>query len=103
MGRTGATSRILATVSVGVVLALVSTHPASAAPKGGDDSDKITICHVTNSQRNPYVVIEIDASAFDDVGKRDHAHHVSKDGRVDFQIDSNSNVCEPPSPTGGDT
>ncbi len=47
---------------------------------------QITICHVTNSATNPYVVIEVDLAAFDGEGKNDHAHH-ERDGRVDVVYD----------------
>ena len=107
MRRNRTASRILATASAGLVLALVSTLPASATPKGEDDSHKTTICHVTNSQRNPYVIIEIDVSAFDGEGKTDHTHHVSKDGRIDvLYADGECQVVRqgdtPTSPSGGD-
>ncbi len=38
---------------------------------------------MTNSAKNPYVVITVEPDAFDGNGKSDHRHHVSKDGRVD--------------------
>jgi ABC-type sugar transport system substrate-binding protein len=59
--------------------------PATATPKNAAGEHKVTICHVTNSASNPYVVITVDVAAFDGEGKNDHAHHVSKDGRVDLE------------------
>ena len=52
-----------------------------------NDSHKVTICHVTNSATNSYVIIEVDVAAFDGVGKSDHKHHMSKDGlRSDVDV-----------------
>lgn len=57
---------------------------AGATPKGIDGEHKVTICHVTNSETNPWVQITVDVAAFDGEGQHDHTHHVSKDGRVDY-------------------
>ncbi len=72
--------------ALAATLALASVlfvAPATATPKDAGGEHTITICHVTNSATNPYVVITVDVAAFDGEGKNDHMHHVSKDGRVD--------------------
>jgi hypothetical protein len=62
-----------ATLMVG---ALVAPMRASATD-GGDR--KVTICHATDSETNPYVRKSVDRSAVDGHGHSDHAHH---DGKV---------------------
>jgi len=59
------------------VCATALALPAAATP--GDDH-KVTICHVTNSEKNPYVVIEVDVAAFDGEGVNDHTQHENKWG-----------------------
>lgn len=79
-------ARLRKFAALAATLALVSVlfvAPASATPKNAGGEHTITICHVTNSATNPYVVITVDVAAFDGEGKNDHAHHVSNDGRVD--------------------
>lgn len=73
-------------VAAGAVVAapLLTIPGASATPADPAGSHQITICHVTNSAHNPYVVITIDVAAFDGQGRSDHAHHISKVGRVDL-------------------
>lgn len=44
-------------------------NPVSAS--GGDDH-KVTICHATSSQSNPYVLIRVDKSSINGVGRGDH-------------------------------
>ncbi|NND01496.1 MAG: hypothetical protein HKN91_01795 [Acidimicrobiia bacterium] len=86
--------RRVTNVFVAIVLAVFTlAGPASATPKGDDGEHKVTICHVTNSAKNPYVVITIDEAAWDGEGASDHTHHVSKDGRVDFVLHEGE-TCE---------
>lgn len=61
---------------------LTAALAVPAAATSGDDH-QVTICHVTNSETNTFVVITVDVAAFDGEGANDHSHHVSKDGRVD--------------------
>ena len=69
--------------------------PASATPKDDVDSHKITICHVTNSATNPFVIIEVDVAAFDGEGKSDHDHHITKDGKhEDIMVDDGTTAIE---------
>ncbi len=56
---------------------------ASATPRDAAGDHQVTICHVTNSATNPFVVITVDVAAFDGEGRNDHTLHLSKDGRVD--------------------
>jgi len=65
------------------LLVLMVAGPAMATPPGSDpelvDGHKITICHVTNSASNPFVVITVDIAAWHDGGEVGHSpeHHVS--------------------------
>ncbi len=73
----------------GAVCATALALPAAATP--GDDH-KTTICHVTNSVKNPYVVIEVDVAAFDGAGANDHTQHQNKSGMQDAK--SIDGVCQ---------
>jgi hypothetical protein len=88
--------KILTVIGVGVALTAVVAPPTAATPKDADGNHKITICHVTNSQKRPFVIINIDVAAFDGEGKNDHTHHVSKDGRVDVPFVDGE--CQEPTP-----
>ena len=80
--RFGKMGRVLGAAALVTVMAAL---PAGATPKDADGEHKVTICHVTNSETNPYVMITVDVAAWDGHGANDHTHHVSKDGRVDFE------------------
>ena len=75
--------RVFAVASAAALAVSMLAGPASATPKDDVDSHKITICHVTNSATNPFVIIEVDVAAFDGEGKNDHSQHMSKDGLTD--------------------
>ena len=68
---------------VAVLLVGVLVGPAAATTPDSDGNHTVTICHVTNSDTNPFVVIEVDLAAFDGEGANDHSHHQAKDGRFD--------------------
>ncbi len=88
---------LVATISL-AVLGLMA--PALATKPGTNpeliDGHKITICHVTNSDTNPYVVITIDISAWHDEGNQGHSpeHHVNhKTGQHDQLWDAATWTC----------
>ena len=83
--------RLGAAFTTAVLAAGLAALPATATPKDAAGGHTVTICHVTNSASNPYVLITVDVAAFDGEGKNDHTHHVSKDGRVDVLADEG--VC----------
>src|SRR3954454_8198690 len=60
------------TVTSGTLMVLAATGASADSPKNADvASNKITICHATASEHNPYNVIDIDvAGAYD--GHLDH-------------------------------
>ena len=100
------TRKVLAVAGVTALALAMLAAPASATPKSDAGEHKITICHVTNSQTNPYVIIEVDVAAFDGEGKNDHKHHVNKDGMVDVPfVDGECQVedTDEPDDPGGET
>ncbi len=76
------------------LLAALAVAPAAATPDTGD-GHQVTICHVTSSEGNPYVVITVDVAAFDGDGSNDHTHHVANDGRTDVEYDALLGCDEP--------
>lgn len=74
-------TRIAIAVAAAALFALPSI--ATATPANDDGTHQVTICHVTESEGNPYVMITVDVAAFDGEGANDHSHHVAKDGRMD--------------------
>ena len=69
----GTMKRILAAFGV-ASLALVGTSAvASANPPEADDGGKITICHATGSESNPYVPVTISLNALN--AHMDHQHN----------------------------
>jgi len=56
------------------LLSATMAIPAVATPDDGT-GHKVTICHVTHSATNPYVVITVDVAAFDGAGANDHSRH----------------------------
>lgn len=77
-------STIGATLTLtGTALALLAVHPASsvAAPQ-----PKVTLCHRTNSDTNPYVRITVDANAVIKEGHGDHTGPVWSPGLKAQQI-----------------
>jgi hypothetical protein len=86
--------RWLALLAIVVMVAAMMAGPAAATPKNAAGEHKATICQVTNSATNPYVIIEVDRAAFDVAGKSDHAHHIAKDGRGDLLYNQQTGECE---------
>lgn len=48
----------------------------TAGPAQATQQEKVTICHRTNSDSNPYVLISVSVNAVDGEGHNDHTHHV---------------------------
>ena len=100
--------KVFAVAGATALAVMMLAAPAAATPKNDAGEHKITICHVTNSETNPYVVIEVDVAAFDGEGKNDHTHHVNKDGLVDVpfvdgecQVDDTGDPGDPGDPGDG--
>lgn len=65
--------RILATAGIAGIALIGVTAPANAGDKGDDDSKKVSICHATGSESNPYVHITVSENAVN--GNGGHASH----------------------------
>ena len=76
----------------GIILSLVSTllfvTPALAT---SEQSEKVSICHATASENNPYVSVEVDKDAWDEHSSA-HSDHVN-----DFLI-TEETPCPPEEP-----
>jgi len=72
-------SRLMALAVLGLTAFSIGVaSPASATKPDANGVHKVTICHRTNSDTNPYVVITVDYSAANgSLGKggNDHTHH----------------------------
>jgi ABC-type sugar transport system substrate-binding protein len=92
--------RLITLTAMAALLVLSIVGPAQATKPGTDpsliDGHKITICHVTNSATNPYVVITIDISAWHADGNEGHSsdHHINhKTGQHDQLWDADTGTC----------
>lgn len=93
--------RLITLAATGAMLVLSVMGPALATKPGTDpdliDGHKITICHVTNSATNPFVVITIDIAAWhnndDSVGHSPEHHVNSKTGQHDQLWDEDTEEC----------
>ncbi|MGZ4638668.1 MAG: DUF7927 domain-containing protein [Actinomycetes bacterium] len=63
----------------GVLVVLAATMPytagAASATNTNQSDHKVTICHRTHSESNPYVTITVDVAAVDGEGNNDHTSH----------------------------
>lgn len=78
-------------VTVGVVslvtAAGVFTPGVASATRGSQDNNhKVTICHRTNSVKNPYVKITVDHSAVDGKKHDDHSRHTGPVGTSEAEL-----------------
>ena len=65
--------RILATAGVAGIALIGVTAPANAGDKGDDNDKKVSICHATGSESNPYAHITVSENAVN--GNGGHASH----------------------------
>ena len=69
--RTGRLLRAAAALTLAVAAMPLAAGTATAS-QGGGDEHKVTLCHRTNSENNPYVVITVDKAS---VFKKGHDSH----------------------------
>lgn len=58
------------------ILGLAAVVLTFASAAGATNNKKVTICHGTSSQSNPYVKNTVSISAIDGQGSNDHSHHI---------------------------
>lgn len=84
-------------VAAVAVVGAISTTPGLATPPGAGGDHKVTICHVTGSERNPWVIITVDRAAWDGDGANDHTRHVKGD-RQDHELQPGARCGYVPEP-----
>jgi hypothetical protein len=65
--------RILATAGIAGIALVGVTAPANAGGNGTNDDKKVTICHATGSESNPYVQITVSENSLNGNGHALHA------------------------------
>ena len=65
--------RILATAGIAGIALVGVTAPANATGNGDDDDKKVSICHATGSESNPYVHITVSENSLNGNGHATHA------------------------------
>lgn len=99
--KTAALAAMVSLLVLGLMAPAMATRPGTV--EDAIDGHKITICHATNSAKNPYVVITIDVAAWQGGGDVRHSpdHHVNaKTGDVDkvWSLETGCGEVEPPCP-----
>lgn len=75
MRTTIATRLSFAAISVMLSLLFGTLMAGTVMAQGNNSEGKTTICHATNSAKNPYVMITVSNSAINGEKKNDHSHH----------------------------
>ncbi len=72
----------------GVIAAVVSATSLFVVPSAlaGPPDTKVTFCHRTGSETNPYVVITTALSAWQEAHNPTDGSHPALNGRDDFQV-----------------
>jgi len=86
---------LMAAVGLLLTLALPVAATHKADHESGGEDGKVTLCHATNSETNPYVVIQVDASGDFSGHKTGEDFHINaKTGLQDFLLEgSGVAVC----------
>lgn len=79
--------RLPALLMVTGVLGFSVSSVAYATKPNEDNEHKVTICHRTNSETNPYVQITVDYAAANSQGGSDHQHHAGPVFEVGLKAD----------------